>query len=150
MFKPLITIILLSFVAGCKSSKPESTYKQLDFVAFTIQVPSGWEKIARRGIDSYAGAIKIDLKDTLHFDLGMYSNTLSNQNNSSTTWEEIDGFEAKIVRPKNGSKGIIGVYIDSLSGKGLNRNRFNLYGRNLSRTNQKEFLRSISTLKFKK
>ena len=149
MIKLISTIVLFSLVVGCKSSKLVSTFKQLDFGAFTIQAPSSWEKVTKRGIDSYVGAIKIDSQDTLHFDLGMYSNTLSSQN-QSVTWEEIDGFEVKIVSPKSGTKGITGVYIDSLSGKGLNRNHFNLYGRNITLMNRKEFLRSIRTLKFKK
>jgi hypothetical protein len=51
-------------------------YKVLDLKAFTIQVPENWSYIKMRGIDSYIGAIAIDSKDTLHFDYGLYSNSL--------------------------------------------------------------------------
>lgn len=54
----------------------DSGYKILNFDYFTIKVPEKWEYIERTGIDSYIGAIAIDKKDTLSFDLGYYSSDL--------------------------------------------------------------------------
>jgi hypothetical protein len=147
MFKLVTIIVFVSLLTGCHSSRMASSYRQLDFDAFTILVPSSWEKVRLRGIDSYVGGIKTGTKDTFHFDLGMYSNTLSGRN-SHVTWEEIDGYPVKMVRPKKGTAGITGIYIDSLSGEGLNRNRFNLYGKNISTGNQKAFWKAVRTLQF--
>jgi hypothetical protein len=108
-----------------------------------------WEKVTLRGIDSRVGGIRIDAKDTVYFDMGRYSNNLSGEG-SQTTVEVIDGYEAKIVSPRNSANGITGVYIDSLFGESLNRTKFNLYGRDLSSGNQDEFLKAIRTLKFKR
>lgn len=50
--------------------------KTLDFGSFTIETPHSWTKVEKEGIDSYVGAIALDNKDTLTFDLGWYSNRL--------------------------------------------------------------------------
>lgn len=49
----------------------------MDFGAFTIETPHSWKQIKEKGIDSYVGRIAIDNQDTLDFDLGWYSNTLT-------------------------------------------------------------------------
>ena len=49
----------------------------MDFGAFSIETPKSWKQIKAQGIDSYVGGIAIDDKDTLDFDLGWYSNTLT-------------------------------------------------------------------------
>ncbi|MEQ8240753.1 MAG: hypothetical protein RIA69_16155 [Cyclobacteriaceae bacterium] len=53
--------------------------KTLDFIQFTIEVPNNWDKVKQRGIDSFVGQIAIDETDTVHFDLGWYSNDLEEQ-----------------------------------------------------------------------
>jgi len=52
----------------------------MDFGLFTLEVPYKWQQVKQNGIDSYIGAIAVDNTDTLYFDLGMYSNTLTEPN----------------------------------------------------------------------
>ena len=72
----IIPGILFLFLISCTDSKPKSDRQILDFGSFTIQTPNGWTKIKAQGVDSYVGRIAIDNTDTLHFDLGWYSNKL--------------------------------------------------------------------------
>ncbi|RKO71244.1 hypothetical protein D7322_13935 [Sphingobacterium puteale] len=69
--------VLTILVIGCKD--PSRT-KTMDFGLFTIEVPYKWQQVKQDGIDSYVGAIAVDNTDTLYFDLGMYSNTLTEHN----------------------------------------------------------------------
>ncbi|WP_343565675.1 hypothetical protein [Sphingobacterium sp.] len=69
--------VLTVLVIGCKD--PTRT-KTMDFGLFTIEVPYKWQQVKQDGIDSYVGAIAVDNTDTLYFDLGMYSNTLTEHN----------------------------------------------------------------------
>ncbi|WP_333889220.1 hypothetical protein [Sphingobacterium siyangense] len=68
---------LIILVVGCKD--PSRT-KTMDFGLFTLEVPYKWQQVKQDGIDSYVGAIAIDNTDTLYFDLGMYSNSLTEPN----------------------------------------------------------------------
>ncbi|MGE8377217.1 MAG: hypothetical protein ACN6PN_02675 [Sphingobacterium sp.] len=68
---------LTILVVGCID--PSRT-KTMDFGLFTIEVPYKWQQVKQNGIDSYVGAIDVDKTDTLYFDLGMYSNTLTEPN----------------------------------------------------------------------
>jgi hypothetical protein len=68
---------LLILLTTCKRPEPKKETKTMDFGAFTIKTPLSWHQLKQQGIDSYAGGIVIDGKDTLSFDLGMYSNTLT-------------------------------------------------------------------------
>lgn len=68
---------LTILVTGCKD--PSRT-KTMDFGLFTLEVPYKWQQVKQNGIDSYVGAIAVDKTDTLYFDLGMYSNTLTEPN----------------------------------------------------------------------
>jgi len=155
----------------------------LEFGAFAIEVPKTWTKVKQQGIDSYAGGIAISSTDTIGFDLGAWSNTLTepepviwerrdlqyHKNIDTTqivlvddrrgidpdkfkkqnlTWDTIDGREAKIVFPRKAEHGITGVYIDSLWTSKLGLDHFNLYGTDLKRESQEEFLKAIKTLKF--
>ncbi|GAA4178452.1 hypothetical protein GCM10022218_29160 [Sphingobacterium ginsenosidimutans] len=52
----------------------------MDFDLFTLEVPYKWQQVKQDGIDSYVGAIAVDNADTLYFDLGMYSNSLTEPN----------------------------------------------------------------------
>ena len=69
--------LLLFFLISCTDSKPKTDKHTLDFGLFTIETPKSWKKIKAHGIDSYVGRIAIDNSDTLDFDLGWYSNTLT-------------------------------------------------------------------------
>ncbi len=50
--------------------------KKHDFGEFIIKLPSSWEVNDIQGIDSYVKQIITASGDTLHFDLGYYSNKL--------------------------------------------------------------------------
>lgn len=71
----IFTLTIL--VVGCKD--PSRT-KTMDFGLFTLEVPHKWQQVKQNGIDSYVGAIAVDNTDTLYFDLGMYSNSLTEHN----------------------------------------------------------------------
>ena len=74
--KTLLPFLILTLgFASCNRSKQNK--KTLDFGAFTIVTPQGWAKIKGHGQDSYVGRIQIDSYDTLYFDLGWYSDDLS-------------------------------------------------------------------------
>jgi len=75
MLKFIIAILLLGVIA-CNQTQSESDTQTLDFGLFTIEAPQSWTKIKVQGLDSYVGRIAIENKDTLDFDLGMYSNKL--------------------------------------------------------------------------
>ncbi|WP_205503411.1 hypothetical protein [Rufibacter psychrotolerans] len=64
-------------------------------------------------------------------------------------WVEIDKRKAKLVKPKKSGLGTTGVYIDSLWGKGYAIDKFQINGRNLKPTNEKDFLEALKTLRFK-
>ena len=72
-------VLLTLFIISCRESRPKNDKQTLDFGAFTIEVPNTWKKIKRKGIDSYTGGIAIDSVDTIGFDLGVWSNSLTEQ-----------------------------------------------------------------------
>lgn len=75
--KKLLTAILVIGLTACNERQPKGGTKTMDFGAFTIETPLTWKQIKEKGIDSYVGRIAIDDTDTLDFDLGWYSNTLT-------------------------------------------------------------------------
>jgi len=75
--KRFLAIITVLSLAACNQSKSRHDTKEMNFGAFIIETPQSWKQIKAKGIDSYVGGIAIDDKDTLHFDLGWYSNTLT-------------------------------------------------------------------------
>ena len=77
-FLKIVQVIILMILSiGCED--PHRT-KKMDFGLFTLDVPYKWQQVRKNGIDSYVGAIAIDKSDTLYFDLGMYSNNLTEPN----------------------------------------------------------------------
>ncbi|MDA3613942.1 hypothetical protein [Polluticaenibacter yanchengensis] len=75
--KLLLFIALLFVLMGCAQSDSNDGFKRLDFGKFTIEVPPSWQKLNEIGIDSDVGGIITDHSDTLRFDLGWYSNKLT-------------------------------------------------------------------------
>jgi hypothetical protein len=73
----IILGLLLLLIIGCADKKTKTANQTLDFGSFSIVTPNGWTKIKAQGIDSYVGRISIDNTDTIDFDLGWYSNTLT-------------------------------------------------------------------------
>lgn len=81
-----ISALTILFV-GCKD--PSRT-KTMDFGLFTLEVPYKWQQVKQNGIDSYIGAIAVGNTDTLYFDLGLYSNSLTEPNIQVITREMIE------------------------------------------------------------
>jgi hypothetical protein len=73
----IIIGFLLLLILSCTDKKFNVNNQILDFGAFSIEAPNSWIKINRQGADSYVGIIAIDKNDTLNFDLGWYSNDLT-------------------------------------------------------------------------
>lgn len=73
----IIIILFIVIFISCSDSKIKPDKQLLDFGSFTIETPDNWTKIKAKGIDSYVGQIAIDSSDTLYFDLGWYSNDLT-------------------------------------------------------------------------
>lgn len=74
--KQIIVIILVSILII--SCKPKSEFKTIDFGDFEITVPEQWNKLEVKGTDSYVGGIITPEKDSLIFDIGLYSGDVSN------------------------------------------------------------------------
>jgi hypothetical protein len=70
--------ILLLTLLSC-TNKQRGGAKTLDFGEFTIDVPSTWQPVRAKGIDSYVGLMTLDHGDTVSFDLGWYSNPLEEE-----------------------------------------------------------------------
>jgi hypothetical protein len=64
----------------------------------------------------------------------------------------VECFKAKIITTRNKGFGTTGIYIDSLKGGGKNSNKtkFCFYGEDLKEKTEKEFLKSLKTIRFKK
>ncbi|MDQ8014004.1 MAG: hypothetical protein REI96_16240 [Flavobacterium nitrogenifigens] len=74
--KKILFIILVSIlIVSCEQKKK---YKTIDFGDFEITVPEQWNKLEFKGIDSYVGGIITPEKDSLIFDIGLYSGDASN------------------------------------------------------------------------
>ena len=76
-FMKIISGLLLLLIGGCADNKSIADNQTLDFGSFSIVTPNDWTKIKAQGVDSYVGRIAIDNTDTLDFDLGWYSNPLT-------------------------------------------------------------------------
>ena len=63
---------------------------------------------------------------------------------------EVDGFKAFLVRPKEVSNGITGVYFDSIGHGTMGNIKLNFYGRNLDEIEQNQLITAIQTIKIKK
>ena len=147
----IIPSIFLSGFLLISCNNTNDGKKTLDFGRFTIEVPSTWNKVKLRGIDSYVGLIAIGETDTLTFDLGWYSSSLQESPPFTDTaiYAVIDNRKAKIVRPIRSGTGITGVYFDSVWVAGSDNDRFQISGRNLKSENERLVLEAIQTLRFK-
>lgn len=126
-------------------SPKQASWQFIDADSFSLSVPPGWKFTKLEGTDSYIGEFVGDgIK--LSFDFGQYSNSLAEDNNPNhiVTYETIDGYTAKIVVPKVTGNGITGIYFGNLG-----QNRFNLYGNNLTASQQQTALKIFQTIKIK-
>jgi hypothetical protein len=158
---PMKSFILLLFLLVFLLISCSNSIKTLNFKTFTIEVPKSWNPVRENGIDSQVGRIAIDDQDTLSFDLGRYSNNLSEEYSkdydqpgvekllkNSTIYEIIDNKKAKIVTPKKPGLGTTGIYFDSPWSAGASADRFQLNGQNLKPINEKLLLKALRTIKF--
>lgn len=70
--------LCLLLLFSCKQRERVET-KTLDLGEFQITVPSTWEPVKEKGIDSFVGRIALTSGDTISFDLGWYSNPLEEE-----------------------------------------------------------------------
>lgn len=76
----LLLAICLSGLLLCLCNPEKATEtKTLNFGEFTITVPSAWQPLNEKGIDSFVGRIALTDGDTISFDLGWYSNPLEEE-----------------------------------------------------------------------
>ncbi len=75
MKKALFIILVSILIISCKQKKK---YKTIDFGDFEITVLEQWNKLEFKGVDSYVGGIITPEKDSLIFDIGLYSGDASN------------------------------------------------------------------------
>ncbi len=92
-----------------------SGWQTVDTGKFTIALPSGWEYVPSRGIDSFVGEFVGD-GVTLSFDYGWYSGIpeYNDASNVTITTETIDGYSAQIVVPTVPGTDTVGVYFSDL------------------------------------
>lgn len=165
--RKLSFLLFCIFINSCSAPKATTSKQTLTFNShlgfFQIDTPNGWTEIKVQGVDSYVGRIAIDANDTLEFDLGYYSNDLTEQepdgfdgdnynkySKTKTTFDTINGYFTKLIIPKKHGIGMSGIYIDSLWIYKGDKVKFNLYGNNLTKEIQKHFFKVVKTLKFGK
>ena len=107
----------------------------------TLSLPPGWQLIELQGVDSYVGEIVGD-GVLLGYDFGWYSSPLVDDDDPLhiVTYEDIAGRRAKLVLPKEGTEGLVGVYIADFDGSGkdqLPHNHLQISGSGLA-TEQQE------------
>jgi hypothetical protein len=124
----LFLLVLVFFYTSC-SDKPQTEWKKLDFLVFTLDAPSDWKIIEKQCIDSYIGGLT-DGNDTLIFDIGWYSTEVGEEEPEMHKFviDTINGKAANIVIPKMDGKGVIAMSIPNLKD---NRTHFWLGGRNI-------------------
>jgi len=131
------------------------------FGSFSMKTPIGWTKIDLQAAGSFDGRIAIGQKDTLNFAYGFWSSLLHDGKLLSTTNDttyllakkyenKIDGYDAYTLIDDATNIPEARIYIDSLYATGPTVTRFDFYGNNLSKGNQKLFYQVIQTLKFER
>lgn len=84
----------------------------LDFGSFRLTTPSGWQKIPKRGIDSYVGALSNGI-DTLWFEYGIYNENLDidESYNTSCAKDTVNGYTATLIKCSAWGKASLGMQI---------------------------------------
>lgn len=107
----LAVITLLLQLSACTPN--HTTAKQLlDFGSFRLTTPSGWQKIPKRGIDRYVGALSNGL-DTLWFEYGIYNVNLDIDESYNTVCakDTINGYTATLIKCSASGKVSLGMQI---------------------------------------
>ena len=120
------SFIFLLILSSCKPHTYD--WKPLDFGAFKIKVPTGWNEIKEQGIDSYVGGIT-NKKDTLWFEYGRYSVGLgAGYFASRMAIDTINGMIGEISIPNDSSRGYLSLRINH-----VNENiKFIMYGKRIN------------------
>jgi hypothetical protein len=71
-------ILFLLLLSACTDQNEQKT-KMIDFGTFSIELPESWQIREVKGIDSEVKEIITQEGDTLHFDYGLYSNPLNEE-----------------------------------------------------------------------
>ena len=132
------------------------------FGNFKMETPIKWRQIEVQSSSGFDGKIAINHLDTLNFSYGFWSSLLSG-NKLLFNWQDsakyvqakkykdkIDGYDAYVITPENNGVNMCRIYIDSLYANGEAITKFDLYGSNLTKENQKLFSKAIKTLKFER
>lgn len=167
----LLSMTILILLASCSTNKLSTLTNTMEFntksYGFTIDAPTNWEYKKQQGFDSYVGEIYIGNKDTIHFDLGYYSSSLTcpfcmsefdieeRLVKTKEDFEIINGLCAKFVLHKYKNQNEFGVHFDSLwtntrIEEFTSRNivKFTIYGKNISLIGQKQMRQVFRTIKF--
>ncbi len=90
-----------------------------DQPGFSLRLPRGWELRETRPLDSYVGELVGD-GVVLRFDYGRFSSSLDPAGKLETIYvlgyEDIGGYEAKLVIPLKASGGLTGVHFRAMDG----------------------------------
>lgn len=106
--KTSIFLLSLLLVMGCKKDQPTP----MAFDDFSFVAPSNWKKFEAQGYDSKVGGIT-NGKDTLRYDMGMYSYSFTNETAATHHRTETmqNGYKTLTVWPKKAGQGLMGIYI---------------------------------------
>lgn len=110
MKRILLATLLSVFLISCKL---KSEFKIIDFGDFEITVPQQWNELEFKGTDSYVGGIITPEKDSLIFDIGLYSGDVTNDFPlvfDKNTYGELTKKEKELLKK---TKHLV---VDSLSG----------------------------------
>lgn len=136
--KTLIPILALFLVLACKKDQPTP----MSFDDFSFVAPSNWKKFEAVGYDSKVGGIT-NGKDTLKYDMGMYSYPFTNETDAThyRTESMRNGYKTLTVRPKVRGRGLIGLYIEVDDFRKLS-----IYGQSKDEDEILEILASVTIL----
>jgi len=75
--KYFLKLVLLLVFISCNNKHISNEYKKITYKSFSIEVPSNWNQIELKGIDSYVGGFLTAKNDTIIFDYGRNTSTNS-------------------------------------------------------------------------
>ncbi|WP_433829923.1 hypothetical protein [Flavobacterium anhuiense] len=110
MKQVFITILVSILIISCKR---KSEFKTIDFGDFEITVPRQWNELEFKGTDSYVGGIITPEKDSLIFDIGLYS---GDESNDFPLVFDKNSYAALTKKEKELLKKTKHLVVDSLSG----------------------------------
>jgi hypothetical protein len=121
-------------------------WQKLDTDFFSIYAPPSWQFHVGMALDSYTGEFVGD-GARLEFDYGQYSNPLSEEKEPTyiVTKEKVSGHLARIVSPKVPGHGVTGIYFGDVG----DSNKLDIFGQNLSESQQKTALTIFRTIRFR-